>query len=169
MKLIAVRRSNPPDTLEKIMLRSLVFVALAASILTAPAVADVYRFTDDKGNVLYTDKPSTLPAERLNMQSRKTDAAAAQSRQEADMQRMQESAGARDQTVAQRSEQHEAKQLTAKDKAERCTKARQRYDGYMNSQKLYEQLPNGERRYLSTEELDAARASAKATMDVMCQ
>ena len=39
----------------------------------------------------------------------------------------------------------------------------------MNSQKLYEQLPNGERRYLSSEELDAARASAKATMDVMCQ
>ena len=85
------------------------------------------------------------------------------------MQRMQESAGARDQTLAQRSEQQEATQLTAKDKAERCTKARERYDRYMNSQKLYEQLPNGERRYLSTEELDAARASAKATMDVMCQ
>ena len=84
MKLIAVRRSNPPDTLEKIMLRSLVFVSLAASILTAPAVADVYRFTDDKGNVLYTDKPSTLPAERLNMQSRKTDVVAVQRGQEAE-------------------------------------------------------------------------------------
>jgi Domain of unknown function (DUF4124) len=169
MKLIAVRRSNPPDVLEKIMLRSLVLVSLAASVLTAPAVADVYRFTDDKGNVLYTDKPSTLPAERLNMQSRKTDVVAVQARQEAEQQRMQDSAGARDETLAQRNEQQEAKQLTAKDKAERCTKARERYDTYMNSQQLYEKQPNGERRYLSNEELNAARASAKATMDVMCQ
>ena len=151
------------------MLRSLVLASLAASILTAPALADVYKFTDDKGNVLYTDKPSTLPAERLNVQSRKTDVVAVQARQEAEMKRMQDSTGARDQKLAQRGEQQESQQLAAKDKAEHCTKARARYDAYMNSQKLYEQQPNGERRYLSNEELDAARASAKATMDVMCQ
>jgi hypothetical protein len=169
VKLIAERRSNPPDVLEKIMLRSLLLVSFAASILTAPAMADVYRFTDDKGNVLYTDKPSTLPAERLNVQSRKTDTVAVQARQEAEQQRMKDSASARDQTLAQRNDQQEATQLSAKDKAERCTKARERYDAYMNSQKLYEQQPNGERRYLSSQELDAARASAKTTMDVMCQ
>jgi len=155
--------------LEKNMLRSLVLASLAASLLTAPAMADVYRFTDDKGNVLYTDKPSTLPAERLNVQSSKTDIVAVRERQEAEQKRMRDSAGARDQTLAQRSDQQEADKLTAKDKAERCTKARERYDMYMNSQKLYEQQPNGERRYLSSEELDAARASAKTTMDVMCQ
>jgi hypothetical protein len=66
-------------------------------------------------------------------------------------------------------DQKEATELSAKDKAERCVKARERYDMYMNSQKLYEQSPDGERRYLSSEELDAARASAKASMDVMCQ
>ena len=59
--------------------------------------------------------------------------------------------------------------MNAKDKAERCAKARERYDKYMNSQKLYEQGANGERRYLNSEELDAARASAKASMDVLCQ
>ena len=39
----------------------------------------------------------------------------------------------------------------------------------MNSQKLYEQGADGERRYLASEELDAVRASAKASMDVLCQ
>lgn len=151
------------------MLRSLLLGSVTVLVLAAPAVADVYKFKDDKGNVLYTDKPSTLPAERLNVQSLKTDVVAVQARQDAELKRMQESAGARDQTAAQRGEQQEAAQLTAKDKAERCTRARERYDSYMNSQKLYQQEPNGERRYLTSEELDAARASAKASMDVMCQ
>jgi hypothetical protein len=151
------------------MLRSVFTLSLTALVLAAPAVADVYKFKDEKGNVLYTDKPATLPAERLNVQSQKTDVVAVQARQEAEQKRMQDSVRSRDQSAAQRTEQQEAAQLTAKDKAERCTKARERYDAYMNSPKLYEQLPNGERRYLTSEELDAARASAKATMDVMCQ
>jgi hypothetical protein len=39
----------------------------------------------------------------------------------------------------------------------------------MNSQRLFEQGPDGQRRYLSDAELTAARASAKASMDVMCK
>jgi hypothetical protein len=151
------------------MLRSLLISSLTAFVFAAPALADVYKFKDEHGNALYTDKPATLPAERLNIQSQKTDTVALQARQEAEQKRMQESAQARDQSVAQRNEQQEASQLTAKDKAERCTKARERYDTYINSQKLYEQLPNGERRYLTSAEIDAARASAKASLDAMCQ
>lgn len=151
------------------MLRSLLLCSLTVAVLAAPASADVYRFKDEKGNVLYTDKPSTLPAERLDVQSQKTDVVAVQARQEAEQKRLQEGARARDQQRGQRDEEQEAAQLSAKDKAERCAKARERYDSYMISQKLYEQLPNGERRYLTSQELDAARASAKAAMDAMCQ
>jgi hypothetical protein len=150
-------------------LRSLLLTSLTALALAPAALADVYRFKDDKGNVMYTDKPSTLPAERLDVQSQKTDVVAVQQRQDAELKRMQEAANSRNQTTAQRSEAEEASKLTAKDKAERCTKARERYDQYMNSQRLYEQQESGERRYLSNEELDKARASAKASMDVMCQ
>jgi hypothetical protein len=39
----------------------------------------------------------------------------------------------------------------------------------MNSQRLYEQGADGERRYLSSEELDAARARAKTSMEDLCQ
>jgi hypothetical protein len=59
--------------------------------------------------------------------------------------------------------------LSAKSKAESCAKARERYDMYMNSQKLYEQDEKGERTYLTAEQIDAARVSAKTTMDVLCQ
>ena len=151
------------------LLRSLLLTSLTVLAFAPAASADVYKFKDDKGNVLYTDKPSTLPAERLNVQSQRTDTIAVQARQEADMKRMQQGASSRDQANAQRGEQQQANQLSAKDKADRCAKARERYDAYANSQKLYEEQPNGERRYLTGEEIDAARAAAKASMDVMCK
>ena len=58
---------------------------------------------------------------------------------------------------------------TGDEKADACAKAKHRYDSYMTSQRLYEEGKDGERRYLGEAELDAARASAKASMDVLCQ
>jgi hypothetical protein len=85
------------------------------------------------------------------------------------MKRIQEADRARQQSGAQRADQQAANALTAKDKAERCTKARERYDSYMNSQRLYQAGDNGERRYLSDAELDAARNSAKVSMEELCK
>jgi hypothetical protein len=152
------------------MLRTIATLTLTAAVLAAAqSHADVYKYKDDKGNVLYTDKPATLPAERINVQSQKTDVVAMQARQDAEMKRLQEENRARQQSANEKADQQQASQLTAKDKAEKCTQARDRYDKYMNSQKLYEQDAKGERRYLTSEELDAARASAKASMDVLCK
>lgn len=147
------------------MFRSLLLLTLAAAPLAAgTAVADVYKYKDDKGNVQYTDKPPSLPAERLNVKSQRTDVVAVQERQQAS-----QSTAASRPAGNSRAEQKAANELSAKDKAERCIKARERYDRYMSSQKLYEQDEKGERRYLDSAELDAARASAKTSMEVMCQ
>lgn len=152
------------------MLRALIPFALSASmLLAAQAQADVYRYTDAQGNVHYTDKPATLPAERLNVQSQRTDLVALQARQQEELQRANAANDARRQAASQRADERKAAEMSATDKAERCTKARERYDSYMSSQRLYELLPDGERRYLTDAELDAARASAKASMDVLCQ
>jgi hypothetical protein len=156
--------------MEKVMLRTLLMLTAAAAAFAAgPAAADVYKFKDDHGNVLYTDKPATLPAERLNIQSQKTDTVAVQARAEEEAKRQQDADQANQQAAGQNKDQQQATQLSATQKAEQCTKARQRYDTYMNSQRLYQQTPDGQRRYLSDEELTAARASAKASMDVMCK
>jgi hypothetical protein len=145
-------------------------LSLAAYALTAQsACADVYEYKDEKGNKLYTDKPHTLPAQRIDIKTQKTDTVAVQARTEADLKRMQDADKARRQGSAAASDQQQANELSAKDKAERCTKARERYDGYMNSQRLYETLPNNERRYLSDVELDAARNSAKVSMETLCK
>ena len=147
---------------------TLTFSIAAYALTSHSACADVYEYKDEKGNKLYTDKPRTLPAQRLDIKSQRTDTVAVQARQDADMKRMQDSDKTRQQGSAGQAEQKDASTLSAKDKAERCVKARERYDSYMNSQRLYESLPNNERRYLSDAELDAARNSAKASMETLC-
>lgn len=153
------------------MLKSLLLVTLSTVTLTAAgtAAADVYKYKDEKGNVHYTDKPPELPAERLNVKSQRTDVVAVQERSQAEQKQQAAASQQQQQGRAQAADEKAAAQFSAKDKAERCAKSRERYDNYMNSQKLYEQGANGERRYLTSEELDAARASAKASMDVLCQ
>jgi hypothetical protein len=156
--------------MEKAMLRTLLILTAATAWLAAgPAAADVYKFKDDQGNVLYTDKPSTLPAERLNIQSQKTDTVAMQARQQEELKRLQDADQANQQASNAARDQQQAAQTSATQKADQCDKARKRYDSYMNSQRLYEQGADGQRRYLSDAELAAARASAKASMDVMCK
>ena len=66
--MLLTSMAKPLDALEKVMLRTLFMLTAATAVFVAgPVAADVYKFKDDKGNVLYTDKPSTLPAERLNI------------------------------------------------------------------------------------------------------
>lgn len=151
------------------MLRSSLSALTLIILVTASAQADVYKYVDPQGRVQYTDKPLTLPAQRLNVRSQKTDTVALGERAEAERKRQEDADKARKESSGQKADQHAATELTAKDKAERCTKARERYDNYTNSQRLYESLPNGERRYLSDAELDAARASAKVSMDELCK
>ena len=152
------------------MLKSLLLLTLTTAALAAgTAAADVYKYKDEKGNIHYTDKPPELPAERLNVKSQRTDVVAVQERSQAEQQQAAEASQQRDQARNQAADQKAAAELSAKDKAERCAKARERYDKYMNSQTLYQQDENGERRYLSSEELDSARASAKTSMEVLCQ
>ena len=146
----------------------ILMTALAACTLWgALAQADVYRFTDEKGQVQYTDKPQVLPAERLSVQSQRTDLVAATARTEG---AGKESGAANSaKTTAPAADTKQLAELTTKDKAERCVKARERYDQYMNSQRLYKTLPSGEREYLTDAELDAARGAAKASMEEFCK
>lgn len=152
------------------MLRNSSFTVFAAVLLVGSAAgADIYKYTDAKGNVLYTDKPATLPAQRLNLESKKTDPAAVQAQQEADAKRREEAEKARLAATGQQADQQAGAALSAKDKAEHCAKARARYDSYMSSQRLYETGADGQRHYLSDQELTAARAAAKVSMEELCK
>lgn len=147
-----------------------VLAALTAALTTiAPAAhADVYKSVDGQGRVQYTDKPVLLPAEKIGLQSKRTDNAEVAARATAERERQTAGETARQQSQTAQADQQNAQQLSATAKADLCAKARERHDSYITSQRLYEQLPDGQRRYLTDAELTAARASAKAAMDAAC-
>ena len=144
----------------------------AATLLLALAGAhagEVYKTTDAQGRPVYTDKPPSLPAERLKVQSATTDVVEVQKRYEAQMKQYGTADKAEADAAKKAADARKAQEMTAEDRAKRCIEARQRYESYMNARRLYEPgTAEGERRYLDSAEIDAARANAKQSMDELC-
>jgi hypothetical protein len=154
---------------ETVMLRSAIYAICALLVAASAAHADVYKYTDEKGNIQYTDRPLTLPAQRLSIASQRTDTVEMQDRTADDTKAMADREKTRQQAEKKQAEQTKAAATNAEDKAEACSKARQDYAKRTNALRLYEEQPNGERRYLTDQELDSARASAKQVMETLCE
>jgi hypothetical protein len=150
------------------MQRILLLVMTLAVLGTAQA-NEVFVTKDAQGRPVYTDRPESLPAQKVNVATQSTATVDAQRR--ADEQAKATAASGRTQADSSRkaAESRSARELTDADKAKRCEEARAHYMTVMNSQRLYEQGPNeGERRYLDSDEIDATRENAKKVMDEFC-
>jgi len=142
---------------------------IAGLLLSGIAMGgEVYVTRDAKGNPIYTDRPATLPAEKLDVQSGTTDPAEVQARYDDQMKKYAADSEASAKAKAQATDTAKAREITAEDRAKRCVEARTRYEATLNAIRLYEEGPDGQRRYLSSEEIDSARAGAKKTVDEFC-
>jgi hypothetical protein len=142
---------------------------IAGLLLSSVAMGgEVYVTRDAKGNPVYTDRPATLPAEKLDVRSGATDPAEVQARYDDEMKKYATDSEASEKARAQAADTAKAREITAEDRAKRCVEARTRYEATLNAIRLYEEGPDGQRRYLSSEEIDGARADAKKTVDEFC-
>ena len=147
---------------------TLTLMAALLVIGVSAEATEVYKEKDTKGNTVYTDRPEALPAEKLNVKTQQTDTVEAKKRYDDEMKQYadKDSAAADAKTAANKAK---AAQPTEDELAKRCQDAKARYASYMNAQRLYEPgAKEGERRYLSDAELDAAREFAKKSMDAAC-
>ncbi len=149
-----------------------VTILLLALGLATAAQADetaVYLWVDQNGIPHYTDRPpDDVNARRTLIQARRTDPSAVQARVERD----------RDLRQARRTRRQDAEEAEAEEAATRaetlqqrqrnCEQARKKLQTYETSRRLYRPLPNGEREYLTDEELDKARADARAQVREWC-
>jgi hypothetical protein len=125
------------------------------------SAAEVYRSIDANGVVTYSDRPeagaelvivaSSAPAQAASAPT--TAAAAADSEPE-----VLSGERRREPTAAE----------TAQERARNCSVAQERTTRYGESQRLFRNLPNGEREYLSDSEVDTARAQAEADVANWC-
>jgi len=147
------------------------FVTVATLLLAVAGAhaGEVYKTTDAQGRPVYTDKPPSLPAEKLNVQTATTDMVEVQKRYDSQMKQYGAADKAEADAAKKAADARKAQEMTAEDRAKRCIDARQRYESYMNARRLYEPgSAEGERRYLDSAEIDSARANAKQAMDELC-
>jgi hypothetical protein len=150
------------------MTRMLALVAATAICVSAAQAGEVFISRDAQGRPVYTDRPESLPAEKLKVTSKPTDPAEVQRRYDEQMKAHATKEKAAAEASQRSADGRAAAELDATDKAKRCQEARARYQNLLAAQRLYDEDDSGERRYLSAAEIDTARANAKRLMDEFC-
>jgi hypothetical protein len=149
-------------------MQRILMLLLAVAVLGSVEASEVFVTRDAQGRPVYTDRPESLPAQKVNVATQKTDTVEAQRRDE-ESRKAAAASKAQADSASKATQARAAQEMTAADQARRCEEARARYTTAMTSQRLYEQGPTeGERRYLDSAEIDATRENAKKVMDEFC-
>jgi hypothetical protein len=146
------------------MKRLLLFAALIAWSGMAGAV--VYKWLDAQGKVQYGDRPPNgVHAEVVEgLGTHAPSSAPARTSEPATAKVI-----SRDQPIPQDDGAKKAVQDdVAQARASECTEARERYRKLIEGRRLFKPGENGERQYLTSEEIETQRLDAKRDIDTIC-
>ena len=150
------------------MLRSALVTLMIAGLSTVAVADTVYKWLDTSGQVHYTDRPPEAPGARvLGVFERDMIPEADRSAPPVSQAPGGSSSGFDDEP-ASRDIVSSVESDMAKVRAEQCKQAQERYKTYIESRRLFRQLPNGEREYLTDEELSQARIEARQAVEEYC-
>jgi multidrug efflux pump subunit AcrA (membrane-fusion protein) len=150
-------------------MQKLLLLVASLLVLGSAQASEVFVTKDAQGRPIYTDRPESLPAQKVNVATKQTDTVEVQRQYDERMKSYAEADQAKAEASKQAAEGKQAKELSAADKAKRCLDARARYEQVMTAQRLYEPgATEGERRYLDDKEIDLAREHSKKVMDEFC-
>lgn len=152
----------------KARLTTLPAILISTAIFaTASQAGEIYRWTDENGNVNYTDKPMAESSERVNIESRRTDPAAVQAQLQA---RLDRQARAADEAAeADAAEQTRQEKLAErKEREDKCATYRQQLTRLVQNRRIYRQGADGERDYLDEAQMAQARADAQSRVEEYC-
>jgi len=147
---------------------ALMCAVTAMTCATGAMANEIYKWTDENGDVHYEDRPSGASSEeRLDITYRRTDSGAVNQRVQA---RLDHQATRDEQkTVAAAAEKEAADKAAAADeRARACERARSRLETYLQSRRLYRTDENGERVYLDDAERQEAREKAEDQITEFC-
>ena len=154
------------------MLRVLTF-ALALVVLSVSADADdrsVYRWTDEQGNVHYSDRPQSDDATPTGLTSKATDPTRVASARgklltpPADGQPDPEASAGTEPAKTEEDPGERADRF-----AENCRRAQAALQSIVNARRLYVPTGDGDRRYLDQNETTARRTQAEADVQQWCR
>ena len=145
------------------------FVALAI-VISASAFADeIYKWTDEDGNVHYGDRPSgEASEERLQFTYNRTNAEALDNRVAAQRDAEESRQEARTQATEQR-QAAEAERVAAEEQQARCEASRAQVESMRAAPRVYREGPEGEREYLDDVQRAESIAMAETRAKDACE
>jgi hypothetical protein len=148
--------------------RLLLSVSLAALLASGMAVAgEIYKWTDEDGNVHYEDRPTgNAEVEHLDVVSKNTDNSIVQARLDAN----RKSREAARQVASEAPPEMTKEEIRAEQEKRQaeCQKYRDQLQSFLRSQRLYQEDAAGERTYLSEQEVMAARTRVEGQIQEYC-
>jgi hypothetical protein len=152
-------------------MRSTIIAVLAGVLASAAAQAgDIYKYVDESGKTLYTDKP--IPGAVLVATGSQRPTEVAQRSYASQQAATNNQLAASNQRIAQGQSDARIAAQVAKDleatRIERCKKARADYDSAINSRRLYTEAPDGKRTYLTDDEIVKTRIDAAKAVESIC-
>lgn len=141
-------------------------ILVLACVGLAPA-ADIYMWTDEDGLVYFGDIPGGQFPIRLAIESRPTDRARIQAMMQA---RTEASIRVEEAKVATALDGPSAEDLKAEaaERTRKCTAYKFNLETYLTNRRLYNTSPDGEREYLSEDQIAAARERAAKQVTEFC-
>ena len=149
------------------------YQAIAVALLLAVTAAgtalagDIYKWTDEEGNVHFGDHPGGEEPERLEIESRPTDPARIRAMARARAELM---AKAADENAAAKAKAPSLEEIQAKadERAQKCSTYTEKLQMYMTSRRVYREDESGERVYLNEEEMLANRERFEKQVQEFC-
>ncbi len=149
------------------------YQAIAVALMLAVTAAgtalagEIYKWTDEEGNVYFGDHPGGEEPERLEIESRPTDPARirAMARARAELMAM-----AADEKAAAKAKAPSLEEIQAKadERAQKCSTYTEKLQMYMTSRRVYREDESGERVYLNEEEMLANRERFETQVQEFC-
>jgi hypothetical protein len=140
--------------------------ALGLATVTMAARADVYRVVDAQGQVQYTDR--WVPGAELIKSDRSRTAPSMLSVSNDSPKQLAPGVA---RVAAQQSDQNSAQavaQDVAAKRAEQCKAAKERYDKDIEARRIYKTGKDGEKEYLTDEQIDQERMQARQEIQQVC-
>ena len=144
------------------------FAALVISISTSALADEIYKWTDQDGNVHYEDRPSGDPSEeQLQYSYNRTNSEALENRVEAQRDAEDSRQEAREQAAEEKRSAQENR-VAAEQKQVECAAYRARLDKLLVSPRIYRMDDAGERVYLDEAQRAESRSKAEAFIKDTC-
>jgi hypothetical protein len=153
------------------MSHSKILIVIAGVVLSAAAQAgDVYKYVDDRGNTLYTDKP--IPGAVRVATGAQRPAEATQQAYASQQAASNRSLADSNQRISNAQSDQRIAATVAKDleatRSARCKQAREHYQTTIQSRRMYNEDKDGKRTYMSDAELSQQRVEAAKQVESIC-